>query len=565
LKTRLLILMVLTLAVTSTRADDIIKKVRFIGEKPTSQIALYNRPGRVFQPDSLSSDSLKIITYYQQQGWYHCAVSYDIRNRSGKIEIVYDITKNERYILTIEYNISNLPESNTVDLVDIINIYQNKPASASEIGNLADEIIGLFSANGYPYCEVRFTNLRYQDPNLLSVTLDIQAGPLVTVERIDFPGRQNLDNAFLQKFTDLIPPFTYSTDKLALGQRRLSRTDFISNVDNSELRYIKSPEKGVVVFPIKEVSQLILDGALGYASNDDQFYGRLSAVLSNILGKGRQAKLMWSRKDKSSRYLKIGFTEPYLLGMPFRFGIDVYQDDRDSLFIETGGDIGFQYLSSDIYSYGVSIGTSQLNPELYGRTFLPHKNRLKLSVSFSADTRDYQLNPREGDYLFLKGDFVSETIKADSLFAASNKNYRTAELKLEKYLPLSNSSVIFGGLTAQADFSDNVPVDRLLPLGGFGSLRGYMQDIFYVSRKAIGTIQYRLLTSRTGRAYIFADMAAFQMPNSAGDGSATKYEAGFGIGLAAAVKFGTSTVEIAIPRDEGLSAAKLHFGIRTGF
>ncbi len=565
MKTRLLILMLLMLVVTSTRADELIKKVSFIGEKPTGQIALYNRSGRIFQPDSLSSDSLKIVTYYQHQGWFDCAVSYDTRDRAGKIEIVYYIIKNERYLLAIEYDISNLPESISIDLTDIIDIYQNKPADASQMGNLADEIIGLFSADGYPYCEVRFTNLRYLDPNRLSVTLDIQPGPPVMVERIVFPGRKNLDITFLQKYIDLAPPFAYSTDRLILAQQRLSRTDFISNVDNFELRYTKSPEKGVIVFPIKEVSMLILDGALGYASNDKQFYGRFSVALSNILGKGRQAKLLWSRKDRSSRYLKIGFTEPYLLGVPFRFGLDVYQDDRDSLFIETGGEIGLQYLASDIYSYGVSAGTSQLNPEPYGQTFLPHKNKLKLSVNLTADTRDYPLNPHEGDYLFLKGNFVSETTKGDSLFASSNKNYRAAELKLEKYLPLTRLSVLFWGLAAQGDFSDNVPVDRLLPLGGFGSLRGYMQDIFYVSRKAVGTIEYRLLTSRTGRAYIFTDMAAFQMPNSAGNGSVTKYEAGFGIGLTAAVKLGTTAVEIAIPREGGLSAAKLHFGIRTGF
>ena len=565
MKIRFVILIMAMLVISPTRADEIIKKVRFTGEKPSEKIALCNRPGRILQLDSLGSDSLKITTFYQQQGWYDCAVSYNIRNRSGKIEIIYDISKSERYLLAIEYNISNLPENISIDLTNIIDIYQNEPAAVSQMGYLADEIIGLFSANGYPYCEVRYANLHYQNPNLLAVTLDIQPGPLVVVERIDFPGRKNLDNTFLQKYTDLVLPFTYATDKLKLAQKRLSRADFIANVDNFELRYFKTPEKGVVVFPVKEVSPLILDGALGYASDDDQFYGRFNAVLSNILGKGRQAKLMWSRKDKSSRYLRLGFTEPYLLGMPFRFGFDVYQDDRDSLFIETGGEISLHYLASDIYSYGVSVGASQLNTELYGKTFLPDKNRLKLSVSFAADSRDYPLNPRDGDYLFLKGDFVSETVKEDSLFAASNKSYRAAEFRLEKCLPLTRSSVLFGGLAAQADFSDNVPVDRLLPLGGFGSLRGYMQDIFYVSRKAIGTIEYRLLTSRTGRAYIFTDMAVFQMPNTVGDSSITKYEAGFGIGLTAAVKFGTSTIEIAIPRDEGLSAAKLHFGIRTGF
>ena len=137
---------------------------------------------------------------------------------------------------------------------------------------------------------------------------------------------------------------------------------------------------------------------------------------------------------------------------------------------------------------------------------------------------------------------------------------------------MTRSSTVYTGLSGQGDFSDNVPIDRLFPLGGYGSLRGYRQDIFYVSRSVVATVEYRLLTARTNRAYIFADMALFQIPKAAPADSTeqvseshTRFKAGFGIGLAASTRLGFTTIEIAVPHDEGLAAAKLHFGIRTGF
>jgi hypothetical protein len=66
-------------------------------------------------------------------------------------------------------------------------------------------------------------------------------------------------------------------------------------------------------------------------------------------------------------------------------------------------------------------------------------------------------------------------------------------------------------------------------------------------------------------------MAFFQTPkdytsnNSQNTSSATELKAGFGFGLATFVKMGSMIIEVAVPHDEGVSSAKLHFGIRAGF
>ena len=557
--------MIISALVVSSADAENVSQVKFSGEKPRGLSGLYNRPGQQFIPDSLSADSLKIVSYYHKRGWYECVLSVSYRSRTDGVEITYQIDKKRLYGL--KFMIENLikNDSSNSNIRALIDSYDGKPATSTNLNLLANDIIDYYAEIGYPYCEVRFDDVQLESPDRLMVKPDIQPGPLVTIEKIAFAGRKNLDDTFLQNYIGIRLSARYSTSDLQAAYRRLSLAAFIDDVEQPQLRYVQIPERGVIVFPIKEVSPLLLDGAAGYSSKDDNFYGKLNATLTNILGKGRQAKLEWAKKDKHSRWLRLEYTEPYPFGIPFNLILDFYQDDHDSLYIDNGGSIGLHYLASDIYTYGITVGASKLNPEPYGRSLLPHKDKLKLSASFAADTRDHKLNPRTGDYLYLKANFISETVTGDSIFAASNINYRTVEMRYEKYLPVTQSTVLFGGLNASGDFSNDISLDRLLPLGGFGSLRGYMQDQFFVSRLAVATVDYRLLTSRQGRMYIFTDGAVFQLPDIGDNGSTTEYKAGFGVGLTAPVKLGQATVEIAVPDDDGFSNAKLHFGIKAGF
>ncbi|OQX92458.1 MAG: hypothetical protein B6D58_02865 [candidate division Zixibacteria bacterium 4484_95] len=577
-KNVILVAVCVSFLASTIQAGDIIKKISFKGDKLSSKIHLFNRPKREFKPDSLSSDSLKIISYFQNHGWFDCQVDIDVREKGDGVEIIFNVDKKDRYFLSININETGGRKLFSDEIYSVLERFERKPAITSNIDDLANEIIEIYADNGYPYCEVKVSGVKTINSRnrsklkLLEFTLNIQPGPEMTVEKIDFPGRKNLGYRFLETYSGLKPPFLFSTAKLKLTQRRLSLAEFLRDTGDIQVRYFKSPEKGVVFFPIKEASPLMIDGAVGYSSDDDEFYGRLSAIIKNILGKGRMVKFDWSKKDKQSRWLKVGFSEPYPMGIPLRFDIEFYQNDRDSIFIESGGTIGLSLISSDIFTYGVSLGVSKISPEFYGKSLLPQKEKLRFSVNFSADTRDFPTNPGLGDYLYIEGVFVSEKIKGNDYFASGSDNYRSINLKIEKYVHLFRSSILFVGISGQGDFSENISPDRQFPIGGFGSLRGYKQDIFYVSRSAIATVEYRLLTSRNSRAYIFSDMAFFQTPgnyytsgNAQKNSKATEFKTGYGFGLATSVKTGSMVIEIAVPHDEGISSTKLHFGLKAGF
>jgi translocation and assembly module TamA len=537
-------------------------KVVLRGNRLPSGLILANRNGTIYRSDSVAVDSIKIVSAYQNQGWLDCQLQKTVEIRDHRVEISYRIQIGERYRLILIPIINGPDDSTAIAAKSIINSYSNQTASSLIIDNLANDLLQLYANDGYPYCTVNPGDYRKLENGILQVTVTIIPGPTVTIRRTEFTGLKNLDRNFLDTYSSLRPPFKYSSATVNTAAWRLSHARFIKSSADPELRYIDTPENGIIYFPIVEISSVILDGALGYSSKDKSVYGLVNGQVSNILGRGRQFGFNWLKKDKASRKLRSAFSEPLIFDQPLRLDLAAYQDDRDSLYIETGGQVGLTFTPFAAFEYGLAFGISRITPELFGRSVIPGKKRRWLTLNFIADTRDYQANPHKGDYLQFKADFINEITHTDSLFAGASINIRSARVDYQHSLSIGKSQSLYIRIFGRGDFSGDGSIDRQFPVGGFESLRGYNQDIFYVKRAAILTFEYRLLTGTEGRAYIFGDMGILQQ----GLGfNKTEQKAGFGIGLAAPTRPGLAIVELAAPSDEGVSAIKLHFGIKAGF
>ena len=225
----------------SANAADTISKSTFIGDKPSGLGSLYNRQGKIFMPDSLSADSLKITSYYKNQGWFDCTVGINYERKGSDIEITYQINKGEYYALHFDYN-SIAVDSLSNNLRYYISLYDNSPASASNLESLSESIIDYYSDNGYPYCEVRFNDLRLDKPGMLSLSLDIQPGPQVIIDKIIFDGIKNLEASFLLKYIGLSIPSVYSQKNIEQAENRLTKASFIKEQNGHQLQYFKRPD-----------------------------------------------------------------------------------------------------------------------------------------------------------------------------------------------------------------------------------------------------------------------------------------------------------------------------------
>jgi len=543
-----------------------VNKISFKLAKPSEKLNLFNSPPNEYSPDSTHIDSLKVVQHFQSQGWLDCEAKVTTHINKNKVDISYSVIKNQIYRLSIICDLVLPGDESPGYLDDVILPYHDQPADEKTIDRAIREALANLSENSYPYAEIRIKSLtKNSDSKLLNLTLDINPGPAVVINRVIFEGVRNLISEFLITYTNLHPPFAYDQNRIDYAGKRLSTAVFAEQTGNSYLRYSQYPENGILVIPIKESPSVIIDGALGYSSNENSFYGRIEIQLSNMFGSGRQALVGWSKKDKYSSNINFGYLEVCPFDLPLQANFKIYQNDRDSLYIETGGNSGISFLFSDRYQYSVVAGISQITPERYGALLIPKKDKMFVEAGFTANTKDHNLNPKSGELFSLAAAIARENNHQDSLFSSNDKSYRTVRFVAEKFIQISRTSVIALLTKGSSDFTLDIPPDRQFAIGGFSSLRGFFQDQFYVSRYVIGSLEYRLLTSSTGRAYIFTDMAIFQQGGSDVSDSDTIYKSGSGIGITTAVRTGTAALELAVPHDTGFSDTKIHFGLRAGF
>ncbi len=529
-------------------------------------IDFVNAEGKPFQPDSLSSDSLKIVSVFQDEGYFDCQVAVNYRISPTHADLSFIINRGPRYLLSVTIAVSGSDSVRLFDFDELSQDYTDLPATSANIEKLAMALLERAANAGYPYAEIGFGDFQQIPENRLRVTAIVNPGPKVTIHGLNFPGRHLIDQAFLETYCLFQPGIVYSNKRMRSIARRLNGAAFLKSIGQPKLKFSSYPQNGVIELPITERPALQIEGMVGIASKTKKLFGKADAMISNIFGRGRQLKMEWSRKDEYSSNKELGYFEPSVMNWPVNVQINAFQFDYDSLYIETGLRLTLELTTVSRYAYRIGFGAAQISAESYGRNIIPPKDKLDLLLGFYADNRDYSDNPRRGEVMKMDWRFFFENRHDGGMIDSSGDSYRQIEIMAGKFAPITYSTIVMAQIVGKAIFGDKSVVDRQFSLGGAGSLRGFDQDVFRASRYAVATIEYRYLYHRDGRAYIFADLAGINMKSIlAHTPSETLFKTGFGAGIASRIAPGMAILEIGFPAGENVTEARIHFAIRTEF
>lgn len=346
------------------------------------------------------------------------------------------------------------------------------------------------------------------------------------------------------------------------ARRRLLASGWFQEVDGPLLA--RGPDGPALLLRLKEAPSTRFDGLAGLLpAQGDESHGRISFHLQldfdDLLGTGRELHLLASRLDGLSQTLKVGYREPFLLGLPLGAGLQLEQRLQDTSWVELGFEASLDWEPWPGLVLGGGLGYKEIGPDsLNGRVLRGvDRSASRLArLTVAVDRRDDPRNPRlgwsaEAGALRQKRRTL-EYRGLPPLGGSATLLRRTAALKL--WWPLGGRWVLHSGLSA-GQLGEGAPDEERIALGGSRGPRGLREDELRVDEHGLLQLELRYLLGPAARAALFGDWLRYRRDDVAGS------RHGLGAALVLPVKTGQVELQYAVadgrPWREGLVHVRL--------
>lgn len=470
---------------------------------------------------------------------------------------------------------------------------ENKIISSVQIFKLYKSIVTYYQNNGFPFTEIKFDSLYFND-NILSGILDVNVKQRVYFDTLIIEGNPRLKTYYIQNYLGIIEGQLYSEEIFKSIERKIKELPFVQLTSKPTICFVKN--KAIIKLSLQHKSSNFINGIIGILPNStsslNQNYknnlvitGDLKLSLGNAFKYGEKIKLNWKRIQIETQQLNASTEVPYLFKSLFGINYELDLLKQDTSFINYKNKIGIIYslgAKRNLKAFWENEGTNKLTDIPILNTKLSSINSATNSygLQFLMDERDYKLNPRKG---FLMKVFVRAGIKkltgitengrilipltsteviTTSISAPQVSKIYEAKLHFEIFLPILKVTSIKLG-TNMGWLQNRYLLDNdLTRLGGFINLRGFDESSIFASAYSINTFEYRILFEQNSHVSIFYDQGIIVKKTLIEN--TTNYPFGVGVGVNFQTKPGIFSVSYAIGKQNGnpidFSVAKIHFG-----
>ena len=482
------------------------------------------------------------------------------------------------------------------DLLNRINLKTNsfteKNFYYKEIKSIEEKLLTYCENNGFPFAKVWLDSIVWKK-NLLSASLMIDKGKLITIDSIKVDGDVKIANAYLYGYLGIKPGDLYNESLIREINKQVDEIPFVQQ--ESTARIIFNDDKASIILQLKNRNASKFDLVIGVLPNNRVsgkviVTGQGSLDMWNVLGRGERLTLSLDKLQPRSTEFKSALQYPYLLQQPFGINLGFEINKNDTFYIDVKKEIGLQYLFSGrnyIKGFVRNTTSSLLSVdtfEIKQSHTLP--SQIDLSVTYygleaAYEKLDFRLSPRKGWHLFASAavgnrkvirnpaitqltDLNEPDFNFSSLYDSLPEKSLRYELlaKADKYTSISRTQVLKLSFQTKSLIAPDVFQNELYRIGGNRLLRGFDEQSVYASWYNVFTAEYRYLIQRTSYLFLFADFAYIehQLPNN----FYTDWPKGVGAGLTFQTKAGIFGVSYAVGSERGnplqLRSAKIHFG-----
>ena len=547
-----------------------------------------NKPGKVYKPQNLQRDYVKMMLYGRNQGYAQFMMTepkLDYNADKSLVSVSYDVIEGPK----VDFGTTAF-EGSTVfsdaELKEKVYYRTGKLYNQKDFEDTVSAIQEAYADKGYLQARVQ---PRYDVQNgLLNISFDISEGGIFYIDNVDVSGYGKTKKYVFTRELSIHPGDLYDAAKIRRSQTKIMNLGFINDVQ-VDLQPTADPQKVDLGFNVVEGRPGMFQAGLAMSSMDG-LYGEVSVNHLNFLNRAQRLSLRTMFGKEILDYTVSWYT-PWIYEKPTSLGVDAFNTRRYRSFVtenqaytekRIGGrvKVGPRF-NDDIYQ--LSFGYSFENVDIYDidpkYMYAPGKKpgeyieKGKTNIStFSADaaidTRDNMWDPTRGWRNSLGvalaggpigGDLDLWYFNARSIF---NHTVLNVGGNYPIVFVLSNK---FGSVQPYGRTKYVPPYEKFF-LGGADTVRGYERageigpvyggDMYYVMNAEL-----RFPIAREGRRNMAQFAFFFDMGNSwdhfddidfSLGPNENQFKAGVGVGL----RFTTPALPIRIDWGYGLNHAK---------
>jgi outer membrane protein assembly factor BamA len=469
-----------------------------------------------------------------------------------------------------------VPPGDSARLANFLRWPRGEPADPAQLTTVVERALTAAESQGHAWAQLAVTGWD-PDSGRVDVRLSGVLGPRVTIRAVRIDGLKVTRRDVAERALGRLTGQTYDPAVARGAAARLAQLGVFSRAEFSGLEGGAQWESGTLAYKVDEPRYNRFEGAAGVQS-DGNLVGLANLELGNLLGTARATALGWQSRGPGRSDFRAHYTEPFVLGLPFRFEAQLHQELQDSTFTRTqwGARLGYALGTGDRIDVGleeehvVQPKGPVSNADLQNTVF-----------AYERDGRDDLVSPRRGTRVRTAGTgvFKRETLrplKPGDGAETQHSNAGVVDVRAETHRRVRVSTGLAlelwgsGRFSSQRVFADY----ERTPVGGATTLRGHDEEEFRVDRVALSRLEYRWFPSNTGeRVSLFWDHALMftreavtdSAGNTIGDHGHTQSADGVGVGLRLRAAGGLVDVDYGLAPGRGFLDGRIHLRLVSTF
>jgi outer membrane protein insertion porin family len=469
------------------------------------------------QRQRLEDDIERILQLYNDHGFIQARVeSHDVTVDREKARVTINIVVVEgaqHHVSSINLTgVTLLPES------EVLRQLKMKPGDVFSRGKLRDSVKAieeLYSNVGRASAEIN-PRVEPQADNKLALTLEINEGPTVYVERINIAGNVRSQDKILRREFQMAEGDLFTLRGLQRSRQRLVNLGYFEKVEVTTAPGADKTKIVVNVDVTERPTGLFSIGG-GYSSQDS-FLGTIDLSQNNFLGRGWQASIKL-RAGASTQQGVISFTEPWLFDRPLSAGFDLFNTRRQYTeydYDTMGGGVRLSHPFQEYWRWnaGYRLTRDDISDVNVDDAELREEEGIKwtslIEGAVSRDSRDSIQVPS-------RGGTVSVVVSVAGL--GGDSHFAKAVASTTYFQPIWFGHILSGRIEGGYGFgfgNEDLPLFERFYLGGANSIRSFKsRDIsprndagtrIGGTTEVLGNVEYIVPLPFNVRAAVFFDI-----------------------------------------------------------